>query len=149
MGFKLSLKDKLALLTALLLILGYIAFRASGGGFAAVEGRSMEPLLHTGDLVILVRKSEINVGDIVVYKSGSKYIIHRVIDKYEVNGYYCYVTKGDGNILPDIGDPRLCPPRSSGFSGQPESSIVGVVLTIRGYPVKIPYIGTITLMIRG
>jgi len=146
--FRLSARDKAVLILTLLLLLGYVAFRLSGGGFAAVEGRSMEPILHTGDLVVIIKKKDINVGDIVVYRSSSKFIIHRVIDKYEVNGYYCYITKGDGNAIPDFGDPQACPPRR-GFAGQPESSIVGVVLTIRGYPVKIPYIGSITLLIRG
>jgi len=146
--FRLSARDKAVLILTLLLLLGYVAFRLSGGGFAAVEGRSMEPILHTGDLVVIIKKKDINKGDIVVYRSSSKFIIHRVIDKYEVNGYYCYITKGDGNTIPDFGDPQACPPRD-GFAGQPESSIVGVVLTIRGYPVKIPYIGSITLLIRG
>ncbi len=146
---RLSFKDKIVLGLTLLLIIGYVIFKAYGGGFAAVEGRSMEPLLHTGDLVILVKKSDIDVGDIVVYSSNSKYVIHRVIGVYEVKGYYCYVTKGDNNITPDIGDPRRCPPGPFGVSGVPRDSIVGVVLTVRGHPVKIPYIGSITLLIKG
>lgn len=151
MRLELSLRDKIGLAVTFTLILAYIAFRLNGGGFAAVEGRSMEPLLHTGDLVILVKKSDVNIGDIVVYKSGSKYIIHRVIDEYRVGDYNCYVTKGDNNAIPDIGDPVKCPPGLSSYrvAGQPEDSIVGVVLTVRGHPLKIPYIGSITLLVRG
>jgi signal peptidase len=145
---ELSLKDKIALGLTVLLIVGYVVFRVYGGGFAAVEGRSMEPLLHTGDLVVLVKRSDISVGDIVVYSSGSKYVIHRVVGKYEVNGYYCYIVKGDNNVIPDTGDPRRCPPGRYGVSGIPEDSIVGVVLSVRGNPVKIPYIGSITLLVR-
>jgi signal peptidase len=146
---ELGLKDKIALGLTVLLIVGYVVFRVYGGGFAAVEGRSMEPLLHTGDLVILVKRDRVNVGDIIVYSSGSKYIIHRVVAVYEVNGYYCYVTKGDNNIAPDVGDPRRCPPGPFGVSGVPEDSVVGVVLTVGGRPIKIPYIGGITLLFRG
>jgi signal peptidase I, archaeal type len=148
MRLGLSFRDKVALILTLLLIVGYLVFRVSGGGFAAVEGRSMEPLLHTGDLVVLVKRGDIDVGDIVVYSYGSKYVIHRVVGKYEVNGYYCYIVKGDNNVIPDTGDPRRCPPSPYGVSGIPEDSIVGVVLTVRGSPVKIPYIGSITLLVR-
>jgi signal peptidase len=148
MRLGLSFRDKVALILTLLLIVGYLVFRVSGGGFAAVEGRSMEPLLHTGDLVVLVKRGDLDVGDIVVYSYGSKYVIHRVVGKYEVNGYYCYIVKGDNNVIPDTGDPRRCPPSPYGVSGIPEDSIVGVVLTVRGSPVKIPYIGSITLLVR-
>ena len=148
MRLELSFRDKIALILTLLLVVGYVIFRVSGGGFAAVEGRSMEPLLHTGDLVVLVKRSSIDVGDIVVYSSGSKYVIHRVVGKYEVNGYYCYVVKGDNNLIPDMGDPRRCPPSLYGVSGIPEDSVIGVVLTVRGNPVKIPYVGSITLLVR-
>jgi signal peptidase len=48
---------------------------------AVVEGISMEPTFHTGDMVFLEKKSpsDIRVGDVIVYTTGSKYIIHRVI----------------------------------------------------------------------
>ncbi len=149
---KLTRQDKIAVALTIALIAAYIAFRLAGGGFAAVEGRSMEPLLHTGDLVILVKKDplNINVGDIIVYRSGAKFVIHRVIHKYEVDGRHCFVTKGDNNWSPDMGDPRKCPPSPAmpGVAGHPEENIVGVVLSINKAPLKIPYIGGITLIIK-
>lgn len=125
------------------------------GGFAVVEGRSMEPLLHTGDLVFLSKNKEPEVGSIVVYKDRSgKYIIHRVIGIYEYMGKKCYVIKGDNNAIPDYGFPDICrrPHRVGSYTayGVPEDRIVGVVIGI-GWdnPFKIPYIGGLTILYKG
>ncbi len=142
-------KVEIAVLAALAAIV--VVLVAQGvRGMAIVEGRSMEPLFHTGDVVFLVKKppDEIKVGDIVVYETpGGKYIIHRVIEVYKVSDTYCYVVKGDNNPVPDLGF-EPCKPRG-GITGIPYDSIKGVVYTVRGVPVKIPYIGGLTLLIRG
>ncbi|MEM0365524.1 MAG: signal peptidase I [Acidilobaceae archaeon] len=132
------------------IVIIYIIFRFQGGGLAAVDGKSMEPLLHTGDLVVIIKKKDVREGDIIVFKSGDRYIIHRVIYVYENHGYKCYVTKGDNNISPDSGDPRRCPPvYGFNIAGYPEDVVLGVVVSIRGAPVKVPYIGGVTLLVRG
>lgn len=118
---------------------------------AIVEGRSMEPLFHTGDVVFLEKKSpdEIRVGDIVVYKTlGGKYIIHRVIEVYEAAGTTCYIVKGDNNPIADPGLPP-CPYRNGGSRGIPYEAIIGVVAAPGGVPFKIPYLGGLTLILRG
>ncbi|MCE4629118.1 MAG: S26 family signal peptidase, partial [Desulfurococcales archaeon] len=54
----------------LIVVLLFILIVASGvRSMAIVEGQSMEPLFHTGDVVFLKKKGpgEIKVGDIVVY----------------------------------------------------------------------------------
>jgi len=71
-----------------------------------VKGGSMEPTLHDGDLVLIqgVSVEEVQVGDIVAFfKPGghSEIIIHRVIDKVEVDGQVLLETKGDNNSFPD------------------------------------------------
>ena len=112
---------------------------------AVVEGVSMEPTFHTGDMVFLKKVSPwaIKDGDIVVYSRGTKYIIHRVIKVIKTpNGDYCYVVKGDNNPVPD-------PPERPCKSGIPYSRIVGVVRTFNGTPFKIPYLGGISVAIRG
>ena len=145
----------LTALIALAVVAGYLAALYAGSGFAVVEGVSMEPLFHTGDLVVLVKKSpeEIEVGDIVVYKSGGKYVIHRVVYKYVgPSGDVCFVTKGDNNLLPDLGDPLRCGSRAVpgiGYaSGIPYDRVVGVVAEVEGKPLKIPYVGAVRLLAR-
>ncbi len=72
-----------------------------------VESRSMEPVLHVGDLVMAVPVSpeEISAGpqgDIIIYQPPvGKPIIHRVIDKAYIDGTWFFLTKGDNNLLPD------------------------------------------------
>ena len=116
---------------------------------AIVEGRSMEPLFHTGDVVFLRSKTEdqIKVGDIVVYQMNGKYIIHRVVDIYKAGNITCYIVKGDNNPIPDPGNPSC--PFINGLRGIPFSSVKGVVVTIEDTPIKIPYLGGVTLLLRG
>lgn len=61
---------------------------------------------NKGDIMILVGKSpkNINIGDILVFQSNldnsrnsNVPIIHRVVNKWEVDGKYHFQTKGDNN----------------------------------------------------
>lgn len=97
---------------------------------AVVEGKSMEPLLWTGDIVIVYKSDEIRVGDVVIYKSRENYVIHRVI---EIRSN-CYLIKGDNNPLPD--------------GCIPKELITGKVLSIGSSIIKIPGIGYLTLLMR-
>ncbi|MEM2206165.1 MAG: signal peptidase I, partial [Sulfolobales archaeon] len=65
----------LLLMTILLNVFGLIVL-------GTVEGPSMEPLFQTGDLVVIIKSDEINVGDIIIFKkkAGDGFIIHRVIE---------------------------------------------------------------------
>ncbi len=102
--------------------------------FAVVEGKSMEPLLQTGDLVLVVKvsPSDIHVGDVVVYKRpGGELVIHRVLKIDKVGNEYMYFIKGDNNPLPD-GD-------------IPYSWILGKVAGIGGDVFKVPVLGYLTL----
>ncbi len=102
---------------------------------AVVEGSSMEPLLQTGDVVIVIRSKNINIGDVVVYKKyDGVLIIHRVVKFLNLNGKIYVVTKGDNNFFTD-------PPIS-------KHQIIGKVLTVNGMIVKIPSIGLISLWIK-
>lgn len=117
-----------ALLVALLVLtaLGYVTL-------AVVEGTSMEPVLQTGDVVVVIRKvkpEELSVGDIVVYRRGSSLVIHRVVSL----GPSGLVTKGDNNWAPD-------PP-------VPYEAVVGKVLSVGGATFRVPLVGYLTLLIR-
>jgi len=110
-----------------------------------VVSGSMEPKLHKGDLLFLRGKDAENIkngtiegkeGDIIVFdarglwvNAPSDPIVHRIIDKWYVNGDGWYFkTKGDANSLPDEGE-------------VPESSILGVVTG------RIPYIGWVKIVL--
>ncbi len=67
--------------------------------------------LHTGDLILIqgVNPEELNAdypnSDIIVYKNphGVTPIVHRIVEKQEINGTLYFKTKGDGN------PPTICP----------------------------------------
>jgi len=104
---------------------------------AVVEGTSMEPLFQTGDVVfvIKVKPSDIKPGDIIVYeKPSGAYIIHRVTKIVNENSKIVIITKGDNNKYYD-------PPISV-------NQVVGKVLSIYGIPVKLPFLGLISLWIK-
>lgn len=145
-----ELLSRSTLLSLVAVIFALLLFRAAGGGFAAVSGKSMEPLFHTGDLVILIKRDDLREGDIIVFRLGNSYVIHRIIHVYEHGGYKCYITKGDNNPLPDAGDRSRCPMRAEyGAAGYPEDSVVGAVVTLFGVPLKVPYLGMLAIMTRG
>jgi signal peptidase len=121
---------------------------------AAVEGNSMYPDLHNGDLVLFAAPSgPIENGTIIVFvqqRSGvpafdsilQQVIIHRVIATgLEPNGVTYYQTKGDNNQAPD---PFLTD--APNVLGVPT-----VVIPFAGFPVifaKSPYgMVTITAMV--
>ena len=76
--------------------------------FTVVSGVSMEPTLHTGDLIISRKADHYNVGDVVTYTiPDQKYenfrIVHRVIAKTEDGKY---AIRGDNQ---DHADPWAIP----------------------------------------
>jgi signal peptidase len=83
---------------------------ASAGGTASyvtVTGNSMLPTFHSGDTVMLARRSEYEVGQIIAYRSqqlGGTVVIHRIID-LAADGRY--VTKGDNNGFIDSYHPSI------------------------------------------
>jgi signal peptidase I len=91
--------------TALLLVLfgaAWIAFAPTQLGgqatFVIVNGNSMEPLYHRGDLVIIRAELDYQVGDIVTYRHPQiGPVIHRIIGR-DVERF---VFKGDHNDFID------------------------------------------------
>lgn len=75
-----------------------------------IWGAGMRPTLEIGDIVVVEEvssMSEINAepetGDIIAfYRPGEDVIVvHRAIDKFEVNGTWRFTAKGDNNPDPD------------------------------------------------
>jgi len=128
-----------------LIILVNIAPLVNGGtpSLAVVKGISMLPTLREGDIVFITRPppEAIKPGDVIIYDAGGKLIIHRVIDVRIKGEEYYYVTKGDNNPGPDIF-------YFDNGIGVPYDRVIGRVLAVNGYVVKIPYLGYLSLLIR-
>lgn len=63
-----------------------------------VNSGSMYPEIDVGDAIIILKKQNYNVGDIITYLVENKYLVtHRIIDKKEDN----FITKGDYNNSKD------------------------------------------------
>lgn len=99
---------------------------------AAITSGSMWPVLKEGDLVFIKgvhAKDEITVGDIVVYRNtvNNTLTIHRVAAMGEKK----VTTKGDANFNEDT---------SVGYE-----NVLGKAVTILGKPLRVPYMGSVTV----
>ncbi|MEJ5313744.1 MAG: signal peptidase I [Anaerolinea sp.] len=91
-------------LSALVFLWILLAPSRFGGAveYVIVNGDSMEPLFHRGDLVLLRRAPFYEVGDIVVYRyPGIGAVIHRIVDRRLDR----FVLKGDHNTWLDGYEP--------------------------------------------
>jgi signal peptidase len=100
-----------------------------------VSSGSMIPTLNVGDIIV-VRGTEpntITVGTIIIFHSPYDYptaIVHRVIAIDDQGGQEFFETKGDNNAVAD------------GWR-VPADNLIGV------YVAKIPYVGLLSLELRG
>lgn len=106
--FKSSARVILLVLTAVLIGINVYSINASkiagnavpmpfGFGAAVVLSGSMEPELSVGDLLIVARQDNYDVGDIVVYQDGRMAVTHRIVS-IDVNKV---ITRGDANNTED------------------------------------------------
>ncbi len=72
-------------------------------GILVIGSKSMTGALNKGDATIFVKYTDqkINIDDIIIYEKNGLQIIHRVIDKKNINGTIRYYTKGDANKTAD------------------------------------------------
>jgi signal peptidase len=100
-------------LTVGIAVFWFVALRpqALGGpaSFALVSGSSMEPLYHTGDVVVMHRQDHYRAGNIISYKvpegepgAGAE-VIHRIIGGDTRTGF---LVQGDNRTAPDIWHPH-------------------------------------------
>jgi len=68
------------------------------------DTNSMDPVLDKGANGIEIKpsfESQLKIGDIISYKSGSGLIVHRITKTgYDKDGWYA-ITKGDNNAIED------------------------------------------------
>ena len=100
-----------------------------------VSSGSMIPTLNVGDIIIVrgTDPSTVSVGTIIIFHSPYDYstpIVHRVIAIDDESGQEFFQTKGDNNAVAD------------GWR-VPAANLIGV------YVAKIPYIGLLSLELRG
>ncbi|MBR2833747.1 MAG: signal peptidase I [Bacilli bacterium] len=62
-----------------------------------VQTGSMEEGIHVGDYILVYKKNNYNIGDVVTYKKEGYHVTHRIIKK---NGKEV-ITKGDANNVED------------------------------------------------
>ena len=87
----------------------FVVFRpvALGGftSFTFVNGVSMEPTLHTGDLAIVIPQATYAVGDIISFRpavGAQGAIIHRIVGGDAASGF---VLRGDNRETDDLDRP--------------------------------------------
>ncbi len=141
-------------LGVLLLVSAYIAmihFANVTTPFVVVEGRSMIPTLYNGDMVLVYKPGpqEIKPGMIIVYRSlEGRLVIHRVVEVNQCGTQYCYITKGDNNVIPDN---EMYPPLQPPY-GVAYRDVIGVVVSVningRYTPLRIPYLGLLSLIVK-
>lgn len=68
-----------------------------GYGAAVVLSGSMEPTIMTDDLIIVQEAESYEIGDIVVFQSGSMLVVHRIVDM----DAELVTTRGDANNTDD------------------------------------------------
>ena len=92
-----------------LVVLAWVLFLpVQFGGSAAyviINGESMEPLYHRGDLVIIRKEAAYGVGDVVTYFSTSlnRHVIHRIVAFHGDE----FTLKGDNNDWLDDEKPTV------------------------------------------
>ena len=98
---------------------------------ASITSSSMWPALKEGDLVLIkaVDKEELQTGDVVVYQNPKGFTIHRIVKLNENT----LITKGDANNVND--------------NPVEYKQIVGRVVEFRNSPLRIPYLGMISVFV--
>lgn len=68
-----------------------------------IQGISMEPGMHTGDIAVTrqVPLDSLKTGDVIKFREGSHDVLHRIIAIKNGPGGPVFTTKGDNNPAPD------------------------------------------------
>lgn len=96
---------------------------------------SMEPAFYRGDILFLMKKNEINSGDIVVFKLEDREIpiVHRAITLHQDKDNLYVLTKGDNNRVNDRG----LYPRNKNWLN--DKDLIGTIL------LKVPKVGILSI----
>lgn len=90
---------------------------------------SMAPAIESGDLYVVVETTNVNVGDVITYRSPTEgFVTHRIVGRAGGG----FVTKGDANSATD---------QAAGLAPVSRADVVGRVVTAAGEPLTVPGIG--------
>lgn len=70
-----------------------------GYRFAVVMSGSMEPVLSTGDFVVVKTRDSYDVGDVIMFHEEEILVTHRIVGQEDGK----FITKGDANNVEDEG----------------------------------------------
>lgn len=84
-------------------LIAFFNFGVFGVQPSLVSGVSMEPTMHTGDIVVTrhVSADSLKVGDVIRFRQNGRDVIHRVINIDRSNGSLIFTTQGDNNSAKD------------------------------------------------
>ena len=105
--------------------------------FVMVQGVSMNPTYHTGDLVIAHTQPSYAVGDVIAYQvpqgdvGAGLTVIHRIVGGSAATGF---ITKGDANPAPDDWRPTLAQVEGRAWFVVPKG---GVILAFLHAPIPL------------
>lgn len=119
-----------ALVAGLVVILIWFNTGLLGIRPSLIASNSMSPKLLVGDIALVrdVSPDNVAVGDIIRFRQGDVYVIHRVVDIQSNGNQITFVTRGDANTDPD-------PP-------VPEAALAGRVV------LAVPKIGWVSVAAR-
>lgn len=78
-----------------------------GYSIVTVLSGSMEPEFSPGAMLLIQKRTEYQVGDVVTYEQQGSFVTHRIVEADETS----YLTQGDANNAPDahrIHDEDIC-----------------------------------------
>jgi signal peptidase I len=84
-------------------------YLGGSAGYVMVSGTSMQPRMHTGDIVVVQRRASYRVGDVVAYRipagepASGRVVIHRIRGGSARTGY---VMRGDNRASNDLWRPK-------------------------------------------
>lgn len=100
-----------AVLAAVLFWALFLRPQSLGGpaGYVLVSGHSMLPRYHTGDMVLVEKRSSYHVGEVIAYHvpkgdamAGAQ-VIHRIVGGNATTGW---IVQGDNRTAPDVWRPH-------------------------------------------
>jgi signal peptidase len=71
--------------------------------YVVVSGTSMEPVLRSGDLVVVSRSDRYSTGEIVAFHADGGLVVHRIVGGNASSGF---TVRGDNRATADLWRPR-------------------------------------------
>ena len=98
MNKNIKIVSNIIFIIIIVLLVGYYILRLTNKvEIYTVMTGSMEDNINAGDYILIYKKNDYKVGDIVTFRENEFYITHRIIKKDNDT----YITKGDANNTED------------------------------------------------